>query len=149
MQNKYKKNKQFIGYKSLACYMLGLIIWELSEEFTKRWIKSYRRKSQMDEASFQSPMYRWRPHSTLTQGVHKAAWYLPWLQWRAGQWLHPFPKKKKNSQSGSKIIRRLENLEHLGQFGYLQILSTLQRSLTPQPKPPICSWPSVKWKDIY
>lgn len=43
------------GYKSLSCYKLGLVIQELTEEFTNRWVKSYRRKMQMDEAARSNP----------------------------------------------------------------------------------------------
>lgn len=43
------------GYEYLTTYMLGLVIQELTEEFTKRWIKSPRRRMQMDEASRSNP----------------------------------------------------------------------------------------------
>lgn len=43
------------GYAYLACYQLGLVIQELTEQFTKRWIKSPRRRQQMDEASRSNP----------------------------------------------------------------------------------------------
>lgn len=43
------------GYEYLTCYMLGLVIQELTEEFTKRWIGSPRRRMQMDEASRSNP----------------------------------------------------------------------------------------------
>ena len=43
------------GYEYLTCYILGLVIQELTEEFTQRWITSSRRKMQMDEASRSNP----------------------------------------------------------------------------------------------
>lgn len=43
------------GYEHLACYQLGVAIHELTEEFTNRWIKSNKRKMQMDEASRSNP----------------------------------------------------------------------------------------------
>jgi four helix bundle suffix protein len=43
------------GYEYLTCYQLGLVIQELTEEFTKRWIESPRRRMQMDEASRSNP----------------------------------------------------------------------------------------------
>lgn len=39
------------GYEYLTSYQFGLIIQELTEKFTDRWIKSLRRKHQMDESS--------------------------------------------------------------------------------------------------
>lgn len=43
------------GYEYLTCYMLGLVIQELTEEFTRLWIRSPRRRMQMDEASRSNP----------------------------------------------------------------------------------------------
>lgn len=43
------------AYELLACYRLGLSIQKLTEQFTARWIKSYRRRSQMDEAARSIP----------------------------------------------------------------------------------------------
>jgi four helix bundle suffix protein len=53
---KYTGNKiQRPAYEHLARYQLGLVIQELTEQFTVRWIKSYRRQSQMDEAARSIP----------------------------------------------------------------------------------------------
>lgn len=43
------------GYEYLTCYQLGIVIQELTEEFTKRYIESPRRRMQMDEASRSNP----------------------------------------------------------------------------------------------
>ncbi len=43
------------GYEYLTCYQLGLVIQELTEEFTKLYIPSVRRRMQMDEASRSNP----------------------------------------------------------------------------------------------
>jgi len=43
------------GYEYLTCYMLGVVIQELTEKFTKEWIKSPRRRMQMDEAARSNP----------------------------------------------------------------------------------------------
>jgi len=47
--------KQRPPYECLVAYQLGLAIQELTEQFTKRWIKSFRRRSQMDEAARSNP----------------------------------------------------------------------------------------------
>jgi len=39
------------GYEYLAAYMLGKVIQDLTEQFTKRWIHTYRRRDQMNEAA--------------------------------------------------------------------------------------------------
>ena len=43
------------GYEYLSAYCLGVVIQELTEQFTYRWIKSFRRREQMDEAARSNP----------------------------------------------------------------------------------------------
>lgn len=52
MDNGFKKR---LPYECLVAYQLGLITQELTEQFTKKWIKSFRRRSQMDETSRSNP----------------------------------------------------------------------------------------------
>ncbi|PJA38971.1 four helix bundle protein, partial [candidate division WWE3 bacterium CG_4_9_14_3_um_filter_39_7] len=44
-------NQPKAGYEYLAAYMLGKVIQDLTEQFTKRWIYTYRRRDQMNEAA--------------------------------------------------------------------------------------------------
>lgn len=43
------------GYEYLVAYQLGLVIQQLTEQFTSKWISSQRRRSQVDEASRSNP----------------------------------------------------------------------------------------------
>jgi len=42
-------------YEYLTVYQLGLVIQQLTDQFTAAWIKSRRRKEQMDEAARSNP----------------------------------------------------------------------------------------------